>query len=296
MRETVLELHEAGQALSVLLPATFSFYRAVGYEGAGTKGRVSVAASRIGLKDRELPLRPIEESDEEAICEVQRENARRFPGHLDRNPFIWRELLKQSGRRADGSLVEVEGRIEGYVYSVPQILTEMKIDLHVVDLVALTERAGRRLLTFLSDHRAQITTIHWQGHAADPLLSLFPEPTYRIEYQEPWMLRVVDVPAALSGRGYPVELNAELHLSVRDPLLPQNEGSFVVEVSNGLGQVKRGGAGRLQLDVRGLAPLYTGHLSPAALRLAGLLDGPEEELRCAAALFGGPAPWFTEGF
>ena len=60
--------------------------------------------------------------------------------------------------------------------------------------------------------------------------------------------------------------------------------------------VKPGGEGRLQLDVRGLAPLYTGYLSPQALRAAGLLDGPEADLRSAAAAFAGPVPWMREGF
>jgi predicted acetyltransferase len=296
MYEAVHELHETETPISALFPATFALYRGAGYEPAGTKCEVSLAASQIGLSDRELQLRPIEESDEPAIFELQRAHARRFPGHLDRCRFIWHEARHWEGKPGDGSLVELDGRIEGYLYSVPNLRPDFRLDLRVLDVAALTARAGRRLLTFLSDHRSQVETIRWYGSPADPLLALLPEPVYQIQSPGPWMLRIIDVPAALSARGYPEGVEAELHLGVHDRTLPQNEGPFVLEISNGRGRVERGGEGRIQLDVRGLAPLYTGHLSPQALQAAGLLEGPEPDLHAAAVVFAGPAPWMTEGF
>jgi predicted acetyltransferase len=296
MCETVRELHEAETALSALHPATFRLYRAAGYEPAGSKSKVTIAASRIGLSERTLPLRPIEPSDEAAIFQLHREHASRFPGHCDRSPFICDQVRQWEGKRGDGSLVEVDGRVEGYLYSAQQLRPDSWVDLHVLDVAALTARAGRRLLTFLHDHRSQVETIDWQGESADPLLALLPEPVYQVRSPGPWMLRIVHVPAALGARGYPEGIGVELHLRIRDPVLPANDGPFLLEVSNGQGRVKQGGEGRVQLDVRGLAPLYTGYLSPQVLKAAGLLDGPEADLRSAAAAFAGPVPWMREGF
>jgi hypothetical protein len=42
--------------------------------------------------------------------------------------------------------------------------------------------------------------------------------------------------------------------------------------------------------------LYTGHMSPRELELAGLLSGPPEALDMAAQLFAGPAPTMFDMF
>ena len=56
------------------------------------------------------------------------------------------------------------------------------------------------------------------------------------------------------------------------------------------------GAGGVALSIRGLAPLYSGFMSPDELRVAGALDAPDAELPVLRALFAGPAPHTTDGF
>src|SRR5262249_25447711 len=101
---------------------------------------------------------------------------------------------------------------------------------------------------------------------------------------------------ALTERGYIEGVTDELHLDVRDDLIPENQGRFVLSIAGGKGKVKRGGKGRLRLDVRGLAPLYTGHMHPASLAVAGLLTGHADEIRKAATIFSSPAPWMPDYF
>src|SRR5207253_2552448 len=105
-----------------------------------------------------------------------------------------------------------------------------------------------------------------------------------------WMLRIVNVPAALEARGYPVGVEAELHVQVRDPLLPQNQGRFILSVGDGRGRVQSGGKGTLKLDIKGLGGLYSGHLTPYDLRVMGLLEGPDQALAGATTVFMGPRP------
>jgi len=110
------------------------------------------------------------------------------------------------------------------------------------------------------------------------------------------MVRLVDVVSAFGQRGYPLGIETEIHLRVEDRLLPKNSGCFVISVANGRGNVRHGGKGRLKLDVRGLAPLFTGHLPPAMLVCLGLLEGSESDLKNAAAVFAGSAPWMWDAF
>lgn len=160
----------------------------------------------------------------------------------------------------------------------------------------LTAAAVRRFWTFIADHRSIIKKVRWRSSTVDPLLLLLPEQTSNIRYSNHWMLRVINVSKALEKRGYPLGIETELHLEVFDDLLPENNGKFVLSVSNGQGEVTKGGKGELQLDVRALAPLYTGLFTPHQLQLVGRLEAQETALLAATQLFAGSQPWMPDSF
>src|ERR1700752_1997217 len=110
------------------------------------------------------------------------------------------------------------------------------------------------------------------------------------------MIRVVDVHRALEERGYPAGLETELHLVVKDELIAANDDKFVVRIAGGRAEVRRGGEGRITTGIRGLAPIWSGFLTPLMAKRCGLLDGPDDDLARAAAAFAGPAPWMPDMF
>ena len=111
-----------------------------------------------------------------------------------------------------------------------------------------------------------------------------------------WMLRVIDAKKALAGRGYPLGVEAELHLAIQDDLLAENHGNFILRVSGGRGEVMRGGKGELQLNVRGLASLYTGLFTPHQLKVSGYLAATEQAVAIATSMFAGSEPWMPDFF
>ncbi|MCT7967549.1 sterol carrier protein domain-containing protein [Laspinema sp. D1] len=78
--------------------------------------------------------------------------------------------------------------------------------------------------------------------------------------------------------------------------MSENNGKFILTVSNGRGEVTPGGRGDLHLDIRGLAPLYTGLFTPHQLYLNGHLQGTPTALSVATQLFSGPHPWMADMF
>jgi predicted acetyltransferase len=296
MRSAVLDLHASGAPISTLFPATRPLYRRAGYEPAGCRFDVRIPVRGVSVKERGLTVRLMKESDRDAVVRLYREHAASRPGHLDRGSYIWSRVTGPRNQTARGYVIEQEGRVDGYVYLYLQRAHGYFFDVHVTDAVTRSAASTRRLLGFLMDHLTNGRDLYWRSGPADTLLQALPEVGFRIESEDHWMLRVVDVRKALAERGYLEGLEAELHLDVRDDLIPENQGRFVLSVSGGQGTVKKGGRGRLKLDVRGLAPLYTGHLHPAALAAAGLLEGAEADLRKAAAVFAGPAPWMPDMF
>ena len=134
---------------------------------------------------------------------------------------------------------------------------------------------------------------------AHPLLLLLPERHEHVRLLDPWMLRLVHVPAALAGRGYPAGVSGTLVLDVEDDVLPANTARHRLEVAAGKARVRAPQAGEaptLRLHVRGLAALYSGHMTPDALAVAGLAQGPPEARALAAAFFAGPAPTMSDMF
>ncbi|MGH7163103.1 MAG: GNAT family N-acetyltransferase [Planctomycetota bacterium] len=292
MAEVLEELHGRGVALSALYASTQTLYRKVGYELAGVSLQFRASAASLPSFPRDAAVRPITAAEQPRVRELYTAFAARSPGHLDRREYIWRRVEEPDGVPARGWLAEPDG----YLYLTQQRRERGGHDLLVGDLVALSPESGRRLLSLLSDFRSLAKAVTWRGGPASALPLLFPEETVRTRVRHPWMLRVVDVSAALEARGYPHGVETELHLAVRDDFLPANSRKWVLSVSKGTAGVRPGGRGRLHVDIRGLAPLYTGYLAPEQVRAGGLLDGPDADLRAAAAVFSGPLPSMPDHF
>ena len=298
MREGLREMKALGFPLSVLYPATQPIYQRVGYGQAGSRFELRVPVSAlVGFQERSLSVRPVEAADVPVLQELYRRQAQARHGWLDRGPYIWHRVANPRGETAHGFLVEGREGVEGYLYLTrrPQP-GSLRYELSLTDLVARTPAAGRRLLGFLGDHRSLATDAVWRGGAADPFLHLLQEQTHEVKLLFQWMMRLLDVPVALQSRGYPAGLSGALHLEVEDDLFPENQGRFVLEVAGGEAEVRAGGDGDLKLNARALASLYTGFLSPWALQLAGMLEGREDALRTASALFAGMPPTMPDMF
>ena len=293
MRAAVAEMQRAGYPLSALYPATQPIYRRVGYEQAGTYFRCALPLSALGpMREREMRLRPITPADEPAVERLYREKARRTNGMLDRGPYVWSRVRQpRAAEPSQGFLVErgPGGPVEGYVYFVQKEAATRPYDLHATDFVALTPDAARRLFAFVADHRSMAGDFVWFGGPTDPALTVLREQSWKIELKDLWMLRVLDIAAALEARGYLPGLDLELHFEIHsDDVLPEiNNGRFVLRVRDGRGSVARGtGRGKLRVHINGLAPLYTGHLSALELLATDWLDADSIAIaETAAAIF-----------
>ena len=296
LKAVLLELHEQRTPISTLCPATLALYRRVGYESAGLECNVRVPTKLIGVRERSLDIRESGPDDQRRVREVYREWARGTAGNLDRTEFHWRRVMKYRGESTRGYVVCRGESIEGYAYVLTRKEESGAHCLRVVDMAAVTPAAVRRLLTFFADYRTTRDRVEWRSSPADPMLMHLPEATFEISQVCPWMLRVVHVPRALAARGYPVGATGEIHFCVHDELLPANEGRFVLRVADGRGRVERGGQGTFEVDIRGLAALYTGFLTPGDLVLGQLATAREADLAVAAGLFAGPLPWMRDEF
>lgn len=298
LARTLLEARERGLALASLYASTTGLYRRVGFELAGAFVHYAQPLRLLGRSGaRELPVRRLPPGGgHDALHALHRARAAEESGVLDRNEALWKRVVREDRGNVAAYVVGPEEAPEGYVVLRQQEGKGDHHDLVATDLVARTGRAARRLWTLLADHATTAGEVHWFGPPVDPLVLHLEEQEWRVVKADAWMLRLLDVPRALSARGWPAHVEGELELDVQDDLLPANQGRWRLRVAGGAATVEPGGRGALRLDVTTLAPLYTGHVRAARLAADGRLGGSPAAVELAGRLFAGPAPWMPDRF
>ncbi len=115
---------------------------------------------------------------------------------------------------------------------------------------------------------------HVEGPVAldEPVRHLVQDPaSLRTTSSEPTYLRLVDVVRALEARRYAVDV--DVVLGVRDPLIPENAGTFRLHGGpDGASLTRVTRPADVELDVRELATIYLGGTPASELHRAGLLQ------------------------
>lgn len=296
MRRLLDELYAEGIAISTLYPATQPIYRKLGYEVAGSHLNYSIPVNTITLRDHEAEIRPATEADEPVMAQIAAQRAKNTNGNLDRSPYFWR---RKFGPPTDPTLrymIEVNGKPRGYLIYRAKILLFPKQELQVADFACLDASSGRRLLSYFADHRSVAERVLLYGAPIEPLFLHLAEQKHKIENRWDWMTRIVCLKPALEKRGYAAHVKASLELEVRDEVLKENHGRWKFEVEGGAAKVEKGGKGKVKVDIRGLAAMYTSALSAQDAEQIGYLEASEADKTTLNAIFAGPAPWTPDFF
>ena len=288
---------DAGLAISSLYPASYPLYHRSGYEHAGTVLRYDLpVASLVGRPvDDGVTVRE-HDGDDATLKAAYDRYARQTPGLLQRLDLHWGGILGPRGQQAVHRYVaERDGEPLGYLVFTQRNEPGGRI-LDVWDFAVTDRRAARALLTFLGAHRHNVRTVRLYGPPNDPRLLDVPQPGTSVSAHEPWMLRVLDIRAALEARGYPDGVRAELHLDHQDDQLPENSGRWLVRIADSRATVERGGDGRIRTTARGLSGVYSGAFPAEALAVPPHLVAAPDDLALLTSAFAGPPPWIANHF
>lgn len=296
-------MRERGEVISSLFPAVTRLYRGLGWEIAGSYLWRSVAPRSLGSLERPAKgrLRPGGAADLERLRACYTRFAAAQNGQVDRSENWWRRLVELWDERSVFVAEGQGGEVEGYVV-YQQLDGEWSaiggpFRIAVYDLVAVTRDASLALWRLLGSWASQATQIVYRGPAEDPLLLLLPEQELSVVAEIRWMTRVVDARGAVAARGFSPGIEVEVPFELRDALLAENRGHFVLRVRDGRGQLEPGGRGGPSLAIGAFSSLYTGWASVEMLRRAGQLEGGSDAQRAALdGAFAGPTPWMADEF
>ena len=297
----VSHLHEVarrdGRDLAILHAFRQGFYSRLGYGPVTPYVRLRFHPGAIPF-GVERPIRRAGGNDAAAMHVCWEEEALRHSGALSRasHPAVWDARLTDEGRT--WMVAEGDGGVEGYVaWTLIQREPHADVVLRVTDLAARTPAAWRSLWGIISAQRDQVTEVQVDTAQCDPIVGALVDADRDRSGTEDLehgfgdlaggpLVRLLDVPRALSARGYPVD--GSLVLAIEDVHIE-------LDVIGGRGRVVPTDApAELQMTRPTLAAIAFGAMPvSAAARIGWVRARDDRALAIAGALLALP-PYFSQ--
>ncbi|MET8160072.1 GNAT family N-acetyltransferase [Sphaerisporangium sp. NPDC005289] len=285
IQATVDRCADLGHAISALYPATTPVYRGAGYEHAGARSRVTVpteALRALGARDG-VKLRRMGPGDAPELLATM---ARVYASTRACGPLGWEESAARRWLADEDDFAYLAE--DGYV-----VYRWHQGNIEVENLVAGSEATARALWSLVGTASSVAATVRASVEPDDPMLWLLRERSRDSVEQTRWMLRLIDLPAAVAARGYPAGTGLDTVVRVEDRMRPSNSGAWRLRVRDGAGTATpaEGPAGDevARLTIGGMSALFAG-VHTSTLRRAGLLTGgtPDGDDRLGAAFAAKP--------
>jgi len=269
---------ERGAVVSTMFPSAPGIYRRTGYESiAGVRVVDVPSASLAGLRPvGEVTLRRAEPTDAERVRGLYDAWAAGVDGALTRRGVSFTTTDEELvGGPTGVTLAEApDGRLLGYASWVRGLGDGSSPELVVDDLLATEVDAYAALLGMLGSFASVASTVRLRTTADDLVRVLLGSLAWTTVQDELYMLKVLDVEAALTGAACSPALTTALGFHLSGDVLPGLDGAYAVTASGGLVHCERAVVtGDRTLSPRGLALLVTGARPCRDLRALGLLVG-----------------------
>jgi predicted acetyltransferase len=168
-----------------------------------------------------------------------------------------------------------------------------KLEVTVRQLIGSTPQGWADMWRYLFDIDLVHSLNAWNRPADEPLLDLMQEPRrLRFSLKDGLYVRLVDVPAALSARGYNGEETVVIEIT--DPFCPWNEGRYAIATGPNGASCERTKAGaQIACTATDLGAVYLGGTGFRRLHRAGRVQElAQGALALADTMFTtDPAPW-----
>lgn len=274
---------ELGFPISTLYPATVSVYRRTGWELAGVQPRIGITTRLLReLRGEDVAVREVGPEETDQLVAISRHcyTVGRENGPRDYDAAELRRDLEVGS-------VFAYAATDGFV-----VYGWEGSDLVVYQFVAGSVGTARALWAVVGSSSSVVDTVYAYLALDDPIHQILSECVAQEVRHTRWMLRLLDVEAAIAARGYPPSAQIDVPLVIDDSQLSANCTVGRLRVSGGQGELTpdTSDSQAVRLGANGLAALYAG-TSTASLTASGLLTGGTDETHAAldTAFAGRPA-------
>jgi predicted acetyltransferase len=308
MRTQLDDVHERGEPIAALWSSEEAIYPRFGYGMASLAGEISIARDRAAFA---LPYEPagrmrlVAPDEAKTLLPPVWDAARpRTPGFFGRPAAWWEDrIVREPEERPQGTgakrfaVHDSGGEVDGYAIYRHASSWDQGVStstLRVVEAIAASPEVMREVWRYLLDIDQQQTIAGRLLPLDHPLFLLLAEPRrLKFRIHDALWVRLVDVGAALSGRGYAAE--GRVVFEVQDDFCPWNAGRWRLEGSEA---TRSEDEPDLRLDVTALGSVFLGGFTFAELRRACRVEEAREGAvaRADAIFRTDVAPWCPEIF
>lgn len=288
------EARTRGMAVSTLFLTATRIYRSLGYELVGEWQKVQIPTATLTAIPTVpgIRLRRAEPGDGAAVHELYRAWASRRNGPLTRTGPNFPDGADTITEHytAVTLAVDEDDDVVGFASWNRGSGWDSAATIDVGDLIGVTPDATRALLRMLGSFSTVTGNVVLRMSRPDLVDLALPGVPPAPVINRPYMLRVLDLPAAVGPRSYPPMLAGSLAFTVTGDGFGDLDGGWRIDVKDGTARCARDDAADgPTLTVGGLSVLYAGTMTVGQLRLAGLVSGGDPDRdRDLDALFVGP--------
>jgi predicted acetyltransferase len=273
------DARDRGEVLAALWASETPIYDRFGFAPAVPTVEIRLDRDHAALR-REGPWRDIRLVDRTearvAFPPIRALARTRRPGMLSRTDGSWDRLLRDEPQPPSGHGPRQHALLPGRGYAVYRLEPDWTAGaptgtVRVQELHAVDAEATAALWRFVTDVDLATTTVAGRRAIDDPVLALVADDgRTRVARDWPLQVRVLDLPAALTSRT--AAADDQLVLEVADPLVPGNDGRWVVAAAAGRFTCEPTTAeADLHLDIRAVAAVLLGGQRTTQLAAAGLV-------------------------
>ncbi|MFV9502934.1 MAG: GNAT family N-acetyltransferase [Oscillochloridaceae bacterium umkhey_bin13] len=271
------ELRAEGVAFCVLYPFKRSFYGRYGWASFFERRRYSgPPASFAAFAPASGQFVAVDQSNWAELDRIYQGALRGRFGPIQRDEQWWQQrVLHDFTGQPLYAYIWRDANGVGRSYTIFALETRGQARHFVArEMVALDPEARAQLFAFIAGHEDQVSLAQFHAPTDAPVNLLFPEPL-DCAVEPHFMLRLLDLPAALQAYPFPNELRGSLTLAVRDDWIAANQGCFTLEFNAGqcaVTPVATANSTDLACDIRTLTQLLTRYLRPRTAAAFGLLE------------------------
>jgi predicted acetyltransferase len=307
------EMRAAKQPLCALYPFYFPFYKRFGWAHVSDSVIYTIPVERLPVarmegtwrplrvatdpRPKDAPAPEIAEADRAILRSLYERWARSRNGLVARDDQWWRATLGRSEQNIFLWL-DPAGEPRAYLrYSFKQT-GEWDRQLIVREMVALDLTAQRAAWAFIRNHDSQASEVVVREPEDSRLLTMLADPRVKIAIEPGFMLRMVDVAAALTERRYAPGARGQVTLEVLEGLTDSAPHVYRLEIADGAGEARAAAAApQARLDQQTLSQLYAGYMSASQAAGLGLItDADSRALALLDAALAGPKPFMSDFF
>lgn len=290
LRASLEEYRQRGDQLSVLWPFEYGFYRSLGWEHAHrlVHHELNPSALRSVATPADGSFEPVDEDDWALLDAVYGASIEGFDLAFDRPESWWRSRLFRSWNGEHHVYLWRDATGEPRAYA-SYLFDGQSRDrtLTVYDAAATDSVAAHQLYRFLGDHDSQVGTVQLTEPASAPLLdALDRRQGVETTLHGGVMVRLVDVPDALSALSYPATASGTVVIDIDDPLIAWHDEPIAVTFEDGTATATRTDANpTVSTDIATLSAIAVGARTVDRYVDAGRITGDTEAIDQLAAAF-----------